>query len=109
MIVGEHGNLGKVAIARGPLILAADDALNPDAPIGSYAIPLAKATPAGGESHRSLRGTVFATRIGGSPGQIAQEMFELRLTSFAEAGSALTPYQVWLPLTDGKSGGAQKP
>ena len=107
-IVGEHGNLGKVAFARGPLILAADDALNPDAPIGSYVISgSALKTP--GTLTGNQGGSVSATRTTQSSGGVTNETFTLQLISFAEAGSTLAPYQVWLPLAEGKTGGAQSP
>jgi DUF1680 family protein len=108
-IVGEHGNLGKVAFARGPLILAADDALNPDAPIGSYAISAAALKTPPGTLTGNQGGSVNATRTTKSSGHATNETFTLQLISFAEAGSTLAPYQVWLPLAEGKTGGAQSP
>lgn len=108
-IVGEHGNLGKVAFARGPLILAADDALNPDARIGSFAIPATELQTPTGTLTGIQGGSVHATRTPKSSGRATSETFTLQLISFAEAGSTLAPYQVWLPLADGKSGGAPSP
>src|SRR5690606_21729539 len=97
-IVGEHGNRGKVAFARGPLILAADDALNPNAAIGSYAMPATDVNLLAGKWTGAQRASVNAVRTTGSPESDANETFPLNLISFAEAGTSLTPYQVWLPL-----------
>lgn len=105
-IVGEHGNLGKVAFARGPLVLAADDTLNPDAPIDSYAIPAADLK--GGKLMGAQGAVVSAIRTDSSE-RNANKTFNLQLTSFAEAGSTLGRYQVWLPLAESKSGARQSP
>jgi DUF1680 family protein len=107
LIVGEHGNRGKVAFAYGPLILAADDALNPDAPIGQFEIPSADlgtlafqsmSAPKDRATSDSARiHSVGATlRAGGTAGA-ASTAVDLRLVPFADAGSTLAPYQVWLP------------
>jgi len=104
-IVGEHGNRGKVAFARGPLILAADNALNPTAPIGSFTIPTTELNMvAGGRTN-----AVNATRTTNSLSHVSGETFILELAPFAEAGATLAPYQVWLPLAESKSGGAESP
>lgn len=97
-IVGEHGNRGKVAFARGPLILAADDALNPKAPIGSYAIPATDVKLLTGKLTGMQGASVNAVRTGDSQEGDSNKTFTLNLISFAEAGTHLTPYQVWLPL-----------
>jgi DUF1680 family protein len=107
-IAGIHGNRGKVAFARGPLILAADEALNPDAPIGSFAIPATELDRPTGRLIGSHGGSTRATRTPHSPGSV-NEVFTLQLVSFAEAGTTLAPYQVWLPLAEATSGGATSP
>ena len=92
LIVGEHGNEGKVAFACGPLILAADDRLNPGVKVGQFRIPsldihrLAfKQEPSG------LVYSIQAVDIDSGEG------VTVRLAPFAEAGCTRMTYQVWLP------------
>jgi len=117
LIVGDHGNLGKVALMYGPLVLAADEALlGPPPgtkPAASTAIPLnaiAIASPKLGE----LKVTPVPQEIGTWPGDqvfCAQgktrkplpgrkigDSLPLRLIPFAEAGGTGARYKVWLPL-----------
>lgn len=106
VIVGEHGNQEKVAFAFGPLILAADDALNPGAHIGEFKIvssdlsnaefqiepaPKDRATWDSAQIF-SVKAALATTNSGSG------KTVNLHLVSFADAGSTLTPYQVWLPL-----------
>jgi DUF1680 family protein len=107
VIVGDHGNRGKVALACGPLVLAADNGLNPDAPIGSFDIPSTnlgdldfKLEPApadrrtwSGDRVYTVRGVLTGRERGGAAGQVVP----VRLAPFAAAGCTLSPYQVWLP------------
>ncbi len=107
LIVGEHGNSGKVAFAYGPLILAADNGLNPDAPIGDFAIPSANSSglaftssPAPKERKMWSGDEVFSVRavlVTNAQGNVVREPVKLNLAPFAEAGCTLAPYQVWLP------------
>jgi len=84
VIEGTHGNRGKVAFARGPLVLAADDSLNPDAHIGSFRIA-----------------ATGSSRITGDTVPVVMESSaqptRVHLVPFAEAGSSSARYQVWLP------------
>ncbi|HYG21784.1 MAG TPA: beta-L-arabinofuranosidase domain-containing protein [Verrucomicrobiae bacterium] len=108
-IVGAHGNAGKVAFARGPLILAADDALNPGAPIGTFRILPAQSKMQAGTLIGEQRGSVHAIRTTPSAERATNEIFALQLISFAEAGSTQDPYQVWMPLAEQNPGGVQSP
>jgi hypothetical protein len=104
LMVGDHKNLGKVAILYGPLVLAADEAmLQADgqtsdslfiAATNVAALALTPETaPAGVKTWPGEQ--VFrinaVSRKDGSP-------VTLHLTSFAEAGGTGSNYQVWLPL-----------
>jgi DUF1680 family protein len=115
-ILGEHGNKGKVAFACGPLILAADDALNPDVPIDSFAIPIATvAEPLGGTAAtpeswgQSTDAQVYSLKAvltTGTGSRSAGETVPLRLAPFAYAGCSGARYQVWLPLAQSPSDGS---
>ncbi len=107
LILGEHGNRGKAALAFGPLVLAADDALNPDCPIGTFILPSVslgkldfKSQPAP-EGHRTWSGdetfSIRADLTTNTAGHVTGEPVRLNLAPFADAGCTLAPYQVWLP------------
>jgi uncharacterized protein len=107
LLAGDHTNRGKIAFAYGPLILAADDALNPGAPIGSFRIgstnleKLAFETQPMPEDRRTSNADqIFSINAILSMNVLdrkAGDSARLRLVSFANAGSTLAPYQVWLP------------
>jgi len=107
VIVGEHGNRGKAALAFGPLVLAADDALNPDFPIGTFILPsvsldkLDFKSRLAPEDHRTWSGdetfSIRAVLTTNTAGHATGEPVRLNLASFADAGCTLAPYQVWLP------------
>jgi len=92
LLAGDHTNWNRVALAFGPLILAADDRLNPDLKVGQFRIPstdlrqLAFAQEPGG-----LVCSILATRLDSG------ERVRLRLAPFAEAGCTRMTYQVWMP------------
>jgi hypothetical protein len=119
LVVGDHGNLGKVALLYGPLVLAADEALlgNGDPaqkekaatlPLNAIAVAgpklaMLKVTPepapaavkswSGAQVFRAravTRRPVGSLKIG-TPRTI-------RLIPFADAGGTGTRYKVWLPL-----------
>jgi len=112
-LIGEHGNRGKIAFACGPLILAADDALNPEAPVGSFgfradANQLARqqTTPLPDWWQNSTLEdcwVVPATITKNGFGRQVGEAASVRFAPFAYAGGTLSPYQVWLPLTESKT------
>jgi DUF1680 family protein len=92
LIVGERTNYGKVALACGPLILAADDRLNPGIKVGQFRIPSTdlhqlgfKQEPAG------LVYSIQAVCIDSGEG------VTVRLAPFAEAGCTRMTYQIWMP------------
>jgi DUF1680 family protein len=107
LIVGDHSNRGKVAIAYGPLILAADDALNPTALIGDFKIAakdpgqlgfqVTGPTDARQETRSPGVYSVRALRVGDPKDSKQSDPVDLRLVPFADAGCTLARYQVWLP------------
>lgn len=113
-IVGDHGNQGKVAFASGPLILAADNALNPDAPIGSFVIPATELKHLAGKTSPALKSwdnwtdarlySLTATLTTNVLNRAAGETITLQLAPFAYAGCTLAPYQIWLPLAESQTG-----
>ncbi len=106
LIVGQHGNQGNVAFTFGPLVLAADDALNPDARIGEFKIfssdigkdefqiESAPKERAIGSSARMFSVKAILTTTNSA----SRKATRVHLVPFADAGSTLAPYQVWLPL-----------
>jgi DUF1680 family protein len=104
MIVGKHGNVGKVAFAFGPLILAADNAVNSEAQVGRFLIqqpvefttrlPDNAAGAAPSRNRYSVRAIIADDVVGSGVG----DRVDVVLLPFAEAGSALERYQVWLPV-----------
>lgn len=107
LIVGNHTNMGSVAVAYGPLILAADEAvgpaelkniatlavLKPDlAALGVF--PKAPAKDwAGAQVFRAHA----VVRSAASPGMAAHGI-DIGLVPFADAGRSGGRYAVWLPL-----------
>ena len=104
VVVGQHGNTGKVAICYGPLVLAADEALLVGEHTSLNAIAVASADRAAlaitpepapkkcrtwpGEQVFRLSAVAGADR---SP-------LDIRLIPFAAAGATGKNYKVWLPL-----------
>ncbi len=102
IIVGDHKNEGKVAFMYGPLVLAADDELlassgfqlnavsigNPDLPALAIA---PEAAPDAIKSWPNAQVFHLNAVVRGKPQ-------EIRLISFADAGSHGKNYKVWLPL-----------
>jgi len=108
IIVGDHKNEGKVAFMYGPLVLAADDELlalsgfqlnavsigNPDLPALAIA---PEAAPDAIKSWPNARVYHLNAMLRGKPQ-------EIRLISFADAGSLGKNYKVWLPLRPPSAG-----
>lgn len=104
VIIGAHNNRGKVALAYGPLVLAADEAL-PAGEAGSLAaVSIAspdlavldlKPEPAPASVRSWPQAQVFRVR---TQARRTGAPMELRLIPFADAGGTGTPYKVWLPL-----------
>jgi len=110
VVVGDHLNEGKVALMYGPLVLAADESM-----LGTEGLPICavgignpalsvlsiKPEPAPESVKSWPNAQVFhlnavlrrhtATTKAGAP-------MEIRLIPFADAGSTLKNYNVWLPL-----------
>lgn len=123
LVLGDHSNLGKVALMYGPLVLAADEALlgkaSPVTKLGSttaqQTIPLngiavaspqlakLKVTPEPApEGFRTWPGAqVFRIRAVTRkplPALKVGTSLPIRLVPFADAGATGTRYKVWLPL-----------
>jgi DUF1680 family protein len=107
LIVGNHTNMGSVAVAYGPLILAADEAIGPAElkNIAALAVVKPDSTALGVVPEappRNWAGTqVFrahaVVRSAASPGVVAHEI-DIGLVPFADAGRSSGRYAVWLPL-----------
>lgn len=110
VIVGEHGNAGAIALAYGPLILAADEAFLPSnanklAAIavrardqGSLAVS-AEPAPSAAQSWPGAQ--IFHARAVSRRAQAPQEVdgaVDLRLLPFGDAGGSGSRYAVWLPV-----------
>ena len=90
--MGEHyENWNRLALAYGPLVLAADDRLNPTIKVGQFRVPT---TDLGKLDFREEQ-----------PGQVYSikavmidtgEPVVVRLAPFAEAGCTRETYQVWM-------------
>ena len=103
VIAGEHSNIGKIAIMYGPLALVADEATlgKEGLPIGAISIgkpdlaSLAiKQEPAPEKVKTWPHALVFHCNV------IANEQpQEIRLMTFADAGSFDESYKIWLPLS----------
>lgn len=105
VIVGRHSNAGSIALAWGPLILAAEETTGatPAARVAAVAVRAMQPAALG----LSLRpggnadGPVFqargVTRDPAMPSRAASEA-DLRLLPFAQAGSNGSRYAVWLPV-----------
>ncbi|HEY4299910.1 MAG TPA: beta-L-arabinofuranosidase domain-containing protein [Candidatus Didemnitutus sp.] len=87
---GEYGNYGKTALAWGPFILAADDALNPKLGRLSALRVAAGVSVRAEASDSSLRFAVPARTVW------EDEPKELVLVPFADAGATGGDYRVWL-------------
>ena len=119
LVVGDHGNRGKVAVLYGPLVLAADEALlgNGDVARKDLAAPLPlNAIAAAGSRLASLKVTpepapatvktwpgaqVFRARAVTRRPLSSLKLgtpLTIRLIPFADAGETGTRYKVWLPL-----------
>jgi DUF1680 family protein len=107
VIVGDHQNAGKVAVAYGPLILAADESLleGEDLSCVSLAGPDLKTlnvrpepAPAGVRTWAGAQ--VF--RVNAIAGQATNSALvptphEIRLIPFADAGASGRAYEIWIP------------
>ncbi len=103
VIVGEHSNIGKIAIMYGPLALAADEATLGKEGMAIGAISIGKADlaslaikpePAPEKLKTWPHALVFQCNV------VANEKpQEIRLMTFADAGSFDESYKIWLPLS----------
>jgi hypothetical protein len=110
VVVGDHKNQGKVAVLYGPLVLAADEALQGDITRGLNSVSLAGADlpalgvtpePAPGATKSWPGAQVFKVNAIARKGVgdlKAGSPLQVHLIPFAEAGGAGTSYKVWLPL-----------
>jgi len=108
MILGEHGDKGRVAVRYGPLVLAADTALNPG--IESLQRVAVKYNRAGANVRAEKRGgkTVFSVpAFVLAPSAEIGELtpVQLYMTTFADAGAEGSFFKVWLRQRDSFAGG----
>ena len=124
LILGEHTNLGKVALGYGPLVLAADESLISEAssirrrgsaaapqkiPLNAIAVASPKLAnlkltpePAPDEFRTWPAAQVFCIRAVTRkplPNLKTGTPLPIRLVPFADAGSTGARYKVWLPLS----------
>ena len=92
LLVGEHyENWNRAAFAFGPLILAADDRLNPKIKVGQFRVPSTDLSSLDFKYEQSNRLFSFqAVKID------TGEKVRVYLSPFAEAGVTRESYQVWM-------------
>lgn len=91
---GERDNWGLVALTYGPLVLAADDRLNPTVKIGQFRLPSADVRQL--DFRVEQPGQVYSIR---AEHRDTGQPVVVRLAPFAEAGCTRETYQVWLEWT----------
>lgn len=90
LILGEHGNAGRAALAYGPFVLAYDEARNPKGP-SPAAVGLTEASANG-----KLAGGKALVFECAAAGRKAGETSAVKLVPFADAGAKGEMYRVWL-------------
>ena len=98
VVVGDHGNTGKVAVTVGPLVLAADEGDNPTLkPLRAVSLaPSAKLSPRKGQPGKwEVPAELIGRTTAGQPG----DKVTLVLKPFAEAGADGSRYLTWFPQT----------
>ncbi len=109
VVLGEHTNEGRLALMRGPLVLAVDARFLPaDArPWSAVTVPVEDPaqlpltlTPVA-EDQRLWPGEVTFDTRGLLHVATGAKEFPLRLTDFAHAGARRTQFEVWLPRPGG--------
>jgi uncharacterized protein len=111
VVVGEHTNLGKLALLYGPLVLAADGALLGDkikdinSVVAASTDPLKLAiVPEPAPDTFSFWPGAQVFRVDVEDGETSDPT-QIRLVPFANAGATGSKYKVWLPLpASGKRG-----
>lgn len=109
VVVGDHANKGKVALLRGPLVLAADEALLNDKVKDINALAIASTDPAklGLVSEAAPQefktwpnAQVFRVNVeaGENMSGTTGSPLSVPLIPFADAGSTGKSYKVWFPL-----------
>lgn len=107
LVMGTHGNAGLAAVLYGPLVLAADDRVNPAQKIGTFQLyhqslaPLKFTTVPKAETATLTPGVPVFQVLAASIPEVAKgprtQDLPVRLIPFADAGEN-TPYKVWLPV-----------
>jgi hypothetical protein len=106
LIEGTHTNKGRLAVRRGPLVLAVDARLNPGIAATRVApaaeddgtMKLAPAADPEGLAAHAFKGEGLVPES--VDDQVALKRVPLVLTSFAEAGQTGSNYSVWMPGPD---------
>lgn len=107
LLLGTHGNIGRAAVLYGPLVLAADDRVNPDLKLGTFQLyqrdiaalkfALVPAAEAAALLPNTPVFTVITSTVPEVPHAPRKQNLPLRLIPYANAG-ANSPFQVWLPI-----------
>jgi len=97
LIVGDHSNAGKVALAYGPLVLAADESMLGEQIKNLGGLVIATTNLAALNITRESATDVRAFRVKTQMRKTGAAA-EVRLVSFADAGGSGSRYKVWLPL-----------
>lgn len=110
MINGEGSNAGKVAVARGPVVLAVDELYNPDVPISAIALTSGEPQLKTSVTYRDADGfpayETDAVATQETERRKAGERVTLRLVPFASAGAYGHQFSVWLPKAIGPVAGS---
>jgi len=109
LIAGDHGNEGRFALRRGPLVFALEGpsltssgqsittVRLPGTDLASLGLQLLEEPQPGRPAASGLKliASVIAGRPG--PGTRVGDTVRATFTPFSEAGSARTPYRIWVP------------
>ncbi|MCI0525753.1 MAG: glycoside hydrolase family 127 protein, partial [Acidobacteria bacterium] len=108
IISGEGANAGKIAIARGPIVLAVDELYNPGLdPITAVALTSRQPQLKTSVTYRDADGfpayETNAVVTEDTEKYRAEEQVTLRLVPFASAGAYGNQFSVWLPTPPGSA------
>jgi len=106
LIKGEGANAGKIALARGPQVMAVDQLYNPDLkPLTAYTLENDKPQLRNSVNYRDPDGLPIyeteAVAVQETEKHKAGERVVLRFVPFASAGAHGHEYLVWPPPTNG--------
>jgi len=105
VIVGDHLNEGKAAVMFGPLVLAADDALLAGTGQTTETIQLAGTDPQKLQITPEPAPEAYKTWPGARVFRVNAVSGPILLVPFADAGSTVGNYKVWIPLPGSNNSG----